>query len=89
MDLGLSFRPPPTEGRVKCGSLGRWGVILSIREANKLSLSLLLCLELLNKFVVGGGWWVYQNKHSKKFWVQKYLREISGKKRLGPNKFLV
>ena len=34
------------------------GVILSLREAYISGLSLLLCLELLKKFVVVGGWWL-------------------------------
>ena len=41
---------------VKFGSWG-WGEILCLREAYISGLSLLLCLELLKKFVVVGGWW--------------------------------
>ena len=40
------------------------GVILSLREAYILSLSLLLCLELFEKFVVGG--WVVESDFSVK-----------------------
>ena len=57
MDFGLSFLPLPTEDRVKCVSW-RGGVILSLRKAYISGLSLLLCLELLKKFVVVGGGWV-------------------------------
>ena len=61
--LDLKFPPSPRD-RVKCSDLvGGWGewvcvLFLSFNEANIPNLSLLLCLEPFQKFLVVGWWGV-------------------------------
>ena len=65
-DFGLKkfLLTPSLEDMVKCHGEGKGGQwrggcqFLSLREAYITNLSLLRSLEPLEKFVVGGGWWV-------------------------------